>query len=66
MNEITINDNYISIMNHIITVNDMVDNLYYRTDISWAKNVKCVNLLYLNNLKENNKTQLNNIITRRS
>ena len=66
MNEITINDNYISIMNHIITVNDMVDNLYYRTDISWAKNVKCVNLLYLNNLKENNKTQLKNIITRRS
>ena len=64
MNEITINDtdNYISIMNHIITIDDMIDNLYYRTDIAWTKNVKCVNLLYLNNLKENDKAQLNNII----
>lgn len=56
-------NNYISIMDHIITIDDMIDNLYYRTDIAWAKNVKCINLLYLNNLKENDKENLNKIIT---
>lgn len=63
MNNITINNNYISIMNHIITIDDMIDNLYYRTNISWAKNVKCINLLYLNNLNKNDKENLNNLIT---
>lgn len=63
--EIEIDNNYISIMNHIITIDDMIDNLYYRTDIAWSKNVKCINLLYLNGLKDNSILSLNSLITER-
>jgi hypothetical protein len=66
MNEEEVNidtdNNYISIMNHIITINDMIDNLYYRTNIAWAKNVKAINLLYLKGLKETSKLSLNTLL----
>lgn len=35
--EIEIYNNYISIMDHIITIDDMIENLYYRTDIAGLK-----------------------------
>ena len=63
--EIEIYNNYISIMDHIISIDDMVENLYYRTDIAWSKNVKCINLLYLNGLKDTSKLSLNTLITKR-
>lgn len=63
--EIEIYNNYISIMDHIITIDDMIENLYYRTDIAWSKNVKCINLLYLNGLKDTSKLSLNTLITER-
>lgn len=66
MNEKEVNidtdNNYISIMNHIITVDDMIHNLYYRTDIAWAKNVKAINLLYFKGLKETSKLSLNTLL----
>jgi len=52
-----INDNSINIMNHIITIDDMIDDLYYRTDIAWAKNKIGIKLLYLNNLNEKDKNK---------
>jgi hypothetical protein len=69
MNEEEVNidtdNNYISIMNHIITIDDMIDNLYYRTDIAWAKNVKAINLLYFKGLKETSKLSLNTLLKNR-
>jgi hypothetical protein len=66
MNEEEVNidtdNNYISIMNHIITIDDMIDNLYYRTNIAWAKNVKAINLLYFKGLKETSKLSLNTLL----
>ena len=44
-------------MNHIITIDDMIDDLYYRTDIAWAKNKIGIKLLYLNNLNEKDKNK---------
>jgi hypothetical protein len=63
--DIDIDNNYISMMNQIITIDDMIENLYYRTDIAWSKNVKCINLLYLNGLKETSTLSLNTLITER-
>ena len=59
---IEVDNNYISLMGHTITTDDMIENLYYRTDISWAKNVKCFNLLYLNGLKESSILSLNTLL----
>ena len=63
MNDFNIDDNYILLMGHIITIDDMIDDLYYRTDIAWVKNIKSFNLLYFTNLNENEKFCLNNLIT---
>ena len=41
-----IDENKITIMGYRITINDMIDNLYYRTDIAWSKNIIGLKLLY--------------------
>ena len=57
-----INQNSITLMNHTITINDMIDNLYYRTDIELAKNEKALKILYINNLDENDKNYFYHLI----
>lgn len=59
---IDIDNNYISIMDQVITIDDMIDNLYYRSDIASTKNIKYINLLFLNGLKESSKLSLNHLI----
>lgn len=49
---VNINDNSINILNHTITIDDMLDDLYYRTNISLAKNDIALKLLYLNNIND--------------
>jgi hypothetical protein len=57
-----IDENKITIMGHRITINDMIDNLYYRTDIAWSKNLIGLKLLYLDNLNKKDKKLFDNII----
>lgn len=57
-----INENTITIMGHRITINDMIDNLYYRTDIAWSKNINGLKLLYIDNLNKKDKKLFDNII----
>ena len=57
-----INNNSITLMNHTITINDMIDNLYYRTEIELSKNEKALKILYINNLNENDKNNFYYII----
>jgi hypothetical protein len=49
------NNSSISLLNHTITINDMIDNLYYRTDIAVSKNEMAMKLLYINNLTDNER-----------
>ena len=49
------NDSSINLLNHKITINDMIDNLYYRTDIALSKNEMAMKLLYINNLSDDDK-----------
>jgi len=57
-----IDENKITIMGYRITINDMIDNLYYRTDIAWSKNIIGLKLLYINNLNKKDKKLFDNII----
>ena len=50
-----IDNNSINILGHKITIEDMVENLYYRTDISLSKNEMGLKLLYINNLNERDR-----------
>jgi hypothetical protein len=47
-----VNYNSISLMSHTITINDMIDNIYYRSDIAIAKNKMAMKILYINNLND--------------
>lgn len=60
--DIDICNNKITIMGHRITLNDMIDNLYYRTDIAWCKNLNGIRLLYLDNLNKKDRKTFDNII----
>jgi hypothetical protein len=42
-------------MNQSITINDMIDNLYYRTDIALSKNEMALKLIYINNINTNDR-----------
>lgn len=47
-----IDNDSIFLMNQTITIDDMVENLYYKTDIALSKNQTAIKLLYINNLTE--------------
>lgn len=57
-----INNNSITLMNHTITINDMIDNLYYRTELELSKNEKALKIIYINNLDENDRNNFYYII----
>lgn len=57
-----IDENKIIIMGHKITINDMIDNLYYRTNIAWSNNINGLRLLYLDNLNKKDKKLFDNFI----
>lgn len=55
-----INDNYISILNHKITLNDMKDEMYYMFNIAHCNNPDIADSIYFSKLNQEDKDIFNN------